>query len=66
MQVVKAKCPKTTVRVAGGWVRDKVSNLYLTLVQLISKESVDIDLALDNMTGTDFAQLLADSHPVDE
>lgn len=36
----------TTVRVAGGWVRDK----------LLGKESHDIDIALDNMMGHDFAQ----------
>lgn len=56
MAVVKAQCPTTTVRVAGGWVRDKVSSVT---VQLISRESVDIDLALDNMNGTEFAALLA-------
>jgi hypothetical protein len=32
----------TTVRVAGGWVRDKV----------LGKDSDDIDIALDNMSGT--------------
>lgn len=31
----------TTFRVAGGWVRDK----------LLQKESYDIDIALDDMTG---------------
>lgn len=36
----------TTVRVAGGWVRDKV-------LQLPSK--FDIDIALENMTGVQFA-----------
>lgn len=36
---------KTQIRVAGGWVRDK----------LLGRESVDIDLALDNMTGVEFA-----------
>lgn len=41
----------TTVRVAGGWVRDK----------LLGLESHDIDLALDDMTGVDFANLL-DAH----
>lgn len=41
----------TTVRVAGGWVRDKV-------LQLPSK--FDIDLALENMTGVQFANKMND------
>ena len=41
---------KTVVRVAGGWVRDK----------LLSKESIDIDFALDNCTGLFFAEKLAE------
>lgn len=36
---------KTTMRVAGGWVRDK----------MLGKESDDIDIALDNMMGKTFA-----------
>ncbi|XP_044460077.1 CCA tRNA nucleotidyltransferase, mitochondrial [Triticum aestivum] len=36
----------TELRVAGGWVRDK----------LLGKEPVDIDIALDNMTGKDFCE----------
>ncbi|KAI8467242.1 MAG: hypothetical protein J3K34DRAFT_431337 [Monoraphidium minutum] len=35
----------TTLRCAGGWVRDK----------LLGKESKDIDVALDNMLGKEFA-----------
>lgn len=35
----------TVLRAAGGWVRDK----------LLGKESKDIDIALDNMLGKDFA-----------
>ncbi|XP_023644598.1 putative CCA tRNA nucleotidyltransferase 2 isoform X2 [Capsella rubella] len=34
----------TQLRVAGGWVRDK----------LLGKESDDIDIAIDNMSGSDF------------
>lgn len=37
----------TVLRVAGGWVRDKV----------LGKQSNDIDIALDNMTGIAFAEL---------
>ncbi|XP_020970293.1 CCA tRNA nucleotidyltransferase, mitochondrial isoform X8 [Arachis ipaensis] len=36
---------QTQVRVAGGWVRDK----------LLAKDCYDIDIALDNMMGTEFA-----------
>jgi len=36
---------KTTVRAAGGWVRDKV----------LGKESDDIDIAVDDQSGEDFA-----------
>ena len=39
----------TTIRVAGGWVRDK-------LLGVRGKE--DIDIALDNMAGKDFALIL--------
>jgi tRNA nucleotidyltransferase/poly(A) polymerase len=35
----------TVLRAAGGWVRDK----------LLGKESKDIDIALDNMLGKEFA-----------
>ena len=41
---------KTVLRVAGGWVRDK----------LMGKESDDIDIALDDMFGEEFAQLIRD------
>lgn len=36
----------TTLRAAGGWVRDK----------LLGKQSDDVDIALDNMLGKDFAE----------
>ena len=39
---------KTVCRVAGGWVRDK----------LINKNSDDIDICLDDMSGEEFAQFL--------
>ncbi|GAB4823351.1 hypothetical protein N2152v2_010397 [Parachlorella kessleri] len=37
---------KATLRCAGGWVRDK----------LMGRQSLDIDIALDNMLGKDFAE----------
>jgi hypothetical protein len=40
----------TVLRAAGGWVRDK----------LLGKESKDIDIALDNMLGKDFADKVGD------
>jgi len=38
---------KTTFRVAGGWVRDKLLNI----------DSNDIDIALDDMTGEQLVHL---------
>jgi tRNA nucleotidyltransferase/poly(A) polymerase len=46
--VVAEKAPDTILRVAGGWVRD----------HLIGKSSNDIDVAVSNMTGEDFANLV--------
>jgi hypothetical protein len=40
--------PDTTLRVAGGWVRDK----------LLGQDSDDIDIVLDNVTGTTFAEYI--------
>jgi tRNA nucleotidyltransferase/poly(A) polymerase len=48
MEVVRAKSPSTTVRVVGGWVRDK----------LLGIKPKDLDLMVDNMTGPEFAQLV--------
>ncbi len=48
-KVVSEKAPNTTIRVAGGWVRDK----------LLGMESNDIDIAVDNMTGEEFARLIS-------
>lgn len=44
--VLKARGLKTTVRVAGGWVRDK----------LLGRQNHDIDIAIDDMTGIEFAE----------
>lgn len=44
--VIKTHNLNTVLRVAGGWVRDK----------LLGLESQDIDIALDNMMGEEFAK----------
>ncbi|KAJ3428639.1 cca tRNA nucleotidyltransferase [Anaeramoeba flamelloides] len=46
LAVCKCYSLKTTIRVAGGWVRDK----------LLGRESNDIDLALDDMLGSTFGK----------
>lgn len=45
LAAAKSSGTNTVLRAAGGWVRDK----------LLGKESKDIDIALDNMLGKDFA-----------
>ena len=50
-KMVEEKKMGTTIRIAGGWVRDK-------LLGAIGKE--DIDVALDNLTGVEFAQALSE------
>lgn len=47
---VKEKRLETTVRVAGGWVRDKLLGI---------EGKYDVDLVLDNMSGQRFANLLS-------
>ena len=46
LAVVKHHDLPVTLRVAGGWVRDK----------LLGKQSSDIDIALDSMLGREFAE----------
>lgn len=46
--ILKDKELKTTLRVAGGWVRDK----------LLGLESHDIDIALNDMTGEQFVNIV--------
>lgn len=48
LEVIRDKAPGTTLRAAGGWVRDK----------LLGKDSHDIDIAVDNMSGLAFAKLV--------
>jgi hypothetical protein len=46
LEVVRAAELRTTLRCAGGWVRDK----------LMGRQSLDIDIALDDMLGREFAE----------
>jgi tRNA nucleotidyltransferase/poly(A) polymerase len=46
--VIKEKSPDTILRIAGGYVRDK----------LMGKNSNDIDISVNNMTGEQFANLV--------
>lgn len=39
---------KSTIRIVGGWVRDKLRGL----------ESMDIDITIDNMTGVEYSRLI--------
>lgn len=48
LEVLADNDKKSTLRVAGGWVRDK----------LLGKESNDIDIALDDMFGEEFAEMI--------
>ena len=50
IEASEAMGKKTVLRAAGGWVRDK----------LLGGESSDIDIALDNVPGDEFAQFLHD------
>jgi len=49
-------CPSTTIRISGGWVRDKLLNIPSTTTGGVS----DIDFVLDNKSGTGFAQWMHD------
>jgi tRNA nucleotidyltransferase (CCA-adding enzyme) len=48
-KIISKVSPGTTLRVAGGWVRDK----------LLGKESDDIDFMVDNASGEKIARLIA-------
>jgi tRNA nucleotidyltransferase/poly(A) polymerase len=50
LETVRVRNLKTTVRVAGGWVRDK----------LLGRANDDIDFAVDNMKGSEFAAHVVD------
>jgi len=49
-EVRKKRTPSTVVRVAGGWTRDK----------LLGQPSDDIDFMVDNISGAQFANLVAE------
>ena len=49
LEVANKNDLKTTIRVNGGWVRDK----------MLCKDSKDIDFALDDIYGADFAEMLS-------
>ena len=48
LEVAKINNLDTIIRVSGGWVRDK----------MLHKDSKDIDFALDNMKGVEFAEMI--------
>lgn len=50
LSVVREKSPNTILRAAGGWVRDK----------LLGIDSHDIDIAVDNLSGLEFANKVLD------
>ena len=55
LEVLKDNKRNTTLRVAGGWVRDK----------LMGKESDDIDIAMDDMFGEEFAKMIRERQEED-
>lgn len=61
VQMVKEEDMGTTLRVAGGWVRDKLVGQEQGFHQrnLSKVEKMDIDIALDNCMGGDFANKLS-------
>eukprot|EP00189_Rhodosorus_marinus_P009958 CAMPEP_0184744742 /NCGR_PEP_ID=MMETSP0315-20130426/7439_1 /TAXON_ID=101924 /ORGANISM="Rhodosorus marinus, Strain UTEX LB 2760" /LENGTH=482 /DNA_ID=CAMNT_0027216557 /DNA_START=372 /DNA_END=1820 /DNA_ORIENTATION=- len=50
LEVLKDERRKTVLRVAGGWVRDKLLQLEC--------DDIDIDIALDDISGKDFAHIV--------
>lgn len=49
-EIRKKRTPSTVIRIAGGWVRDK----------LLGKASDDIDFMTDNISGSKFAKIIAE------
>ncbi|KAK2967008.1 hypothetical protein RJ640_003364 [Escallonia rubra] len=63
LQVLSHFNLRTQLRVAGGWVRDKICNgrngsecPVANVTLLLGKECYDIDIALDNMLGKEFCE----------
>jgi Poly A polymerase head domain len=52
LDAAKANNGRTVIRIAGGWVRDK----------LLGRDSDDIDVALDNVSGNTFAKVSSAFH----
>ena len=55
----------TCVRIAGGWVRDKaprsVASVAVTAAEVLGRSSDDLDVAVDNMSGEQFANKVHES-----
>jgi tRNA nucleotidyltransferase (CCA-adding enzyme) len=47
--IIREKAPNTTLRIAGGWIRNK----------LLGKEASDIDIMVDNLSGEQIANLVS-------
>ncbi|KAL9270254.1 ATP-dependent DNA helicase Q-like 1-like protein [Drosera capensis] len=54
LDVVRHFGLRTQLRVAGGWVRDKVGED--DVAKLLGKDCYDIDIAIDNMLGREFGE----------
>lgn len=62
-KVRDARCPGTTLRVAGGWVRDKllgVDTASCTSDSSTATSSADIDFVLNDISGSEFARMVRD------
>ena len=55
----------TCVRIAGGWVRDKAprsaASVAVTAAEVLGRSSDDLDVAVDNMSGEQFANKVHES-----
>jgi tRNA nucleotidyltransferase/poly(A) polymerase len=58
--VCQESCPGTTVRIAGGWVRDKLLHAKSSSSEGEMKSARDVDFVLNNMAGSEFAKKFQD------
>jgi tRNA nucleotidyltransferase (CCA-adding enzyme) len=59
LNVVKEEKLDTTLRVAGGWVRDKLLGITPTAINADGCcNKMDVDIALDNCLGVAFAEIV--------